>query len=146
MSVIELHAACRDSGVRLTTKRAFIYESLASYPGGFSISDLVERVRQVDPAISRSTVYRALLLFRQMGLLFEAREGAGKTYYRVTKNEDVQGSHLLCSYCNRAIEFSDERLDRMLIEVANRAGFALAHHEIIGFGLCKSCRRTGGVQ
>ena len=146
MSVIDLHTACRESGVSLTTEREFIYESLISYPGGFSTNQLVERVRRAYPSISRSLVHTSLLLFCEMGLLRESRQGSEETYFLVPENEKVAGSHFRCSYCNRAVEIPDEQFTPILWELAYQAGFALSHHQVVGFGLCKSCRKSGGFQ
>ena len=49
--------------------------------------------------------------------------------------------HLVCDRCGDIIEFHDEAIDRVQIDIADRYGFRLLHHSMILTGICSPCQR-----
>ena len=52
--------------------------------------------------------------------------------------------HLVCLACGKIEEFSDERIEALQREAAERKGFALEYHNLRLFGTCASCTRKKG--
>jgi len=73
------------AGHRVTKQRALILNAVCAGEGHTPLGDIYMRVRRADRSIDRSTVYRALRLFIELGLVVAADTGTGETYYEVRK-------------------------------------------------------------
>ena len=47
--------------------------------------------------------------------------------------------HLICTKCGKIIEFADENIERLQLEVATRYGFHMLQHRMDIYGLCSHC-------
>ena len=54
---------------------------------------------------------------------------------RLGKHHD----HLICTKCGKIIEFSDENIERLQLQVAARYGFHMLQHRMDIYGLCSQC-------
>ena len=48
--------------------------------------------------------------------------------------------HLVCTKCGEIIEFADENIERLQVEVAAKHGFHMLQHRMDIYGLCSRCR------
>jgi len=126
-----------DAGHRVTRQRSLILEAVCAGNGHTPLGEIYLRVQQVDRSIDRSTVYRALRLFVELGLVVAADTGDGETYYEVAKVE--QHHHLVCRRCGGEWEIDDMALQAMFEEVAVRHDFRVETDHLVLFGACKAC-------
>ncbi|HEX8310100.1 MAG TPA: transcriptional repressor, partial [Chthoniobacteraceae bacterium] len=68
-------------GLRKTGQRDAIIEAAFSTTEHYTAEDLLLLARQIDPAVSRATVYRTLPLLVESGLLKEMDFGKDYKYY-----------------------------------------------------------------
>ena len=63
----------------------------------------------------------------------------GHTRY---ENADVEDhhDHILCDECGKIVEFTNDDLERMQEEIAEKLGFVLSHHRMELYGVCETCR------
>lgn len=47
--------------------------------------------------------------------------------------------HLICTKCGKIVEFADETMERLQVEIAARSGFHMLQHRMDIYGLCSSC-------
>jgi len=47
--------------------------------------------------------------------------------------------HLICTKCGKIVEFADENIERLQLEVAARHGFHMLQHRMDIYGLCSDC-------
>jgi len=47
--------------------------------------------------------------------------------------------HLICTKCGKIVEFADENIERLQLEVAARYGFHMLQHRMDIYGLCSHC-------
>ncbi len=47
--------------------------------------------------------------------------------------------HLICTKCGKIVEFADENIERLQLEVAARYGFHMLQHRMEIYGLCSDC-------
>lgn len=127
-----------DAGYRVTRQRALIIDAVCHGNGHTSLGEIYERVQRVDPSIDRSTVYRALHLFVELGLVVTADTGSEETYYEVTKL--AQHHHLVCRGCGAEEEIGNAELKAMFHEVWRGHGFRVDTDHLVLFGWCEECQ------
>jgi len=47
--------------------------------------------------------------------------------------------HLICTKCGKIVEFADETMERLQVEIAARSGFHMLQHRMDIYGLCSQC-------
>ena len=47
--------------------------------------------------------------------------------------------HLICTKCGKIVEFADETMERLQVEIAARSGFHMLQHRMDIYGLCSRC-------
>ncbi|MEI9988574.1 MAG: transcriptional repressor [Rhizomicrobium sp.] len=70
---------CKAAGIRMGSKRRAIAKALAGIEGLFDFDSVWARIRGVEPAISRGTVYLSLRRFRGAGLIRKPHSHSNQT-------------------------------------------------------------------
>ena len=126
-------------GLRSTEQRRVVTEMFFATDGHLSIEDLLDRVRVAEPRIGYATVYRTLKLLKECGLAFERHFGDGVSRYEVAW-EDEHHDHLICTECEKIIEFEDDDIEALQHQVAAKHGFTLVRHKLELYGVCPACQ------
>ena len=71
----------RAAGHRVTPQRILILDAVSEGGGHTTLGEVYARVRRVDSSVDRSTLYRTLKLFVDLGFVVSANTGDGETYY-----------------------------------------------------------------
>jgi len=128
--------------LRLTPARAAIVEAALARQGHYPIEDLVKDLRRRGIRGSKATVYRALPLLAEAGIVQAAIiTGENKRYE--TSFGKVHHDHLVCTGCGTVVEFEFEAFEILQREVAARHGFHLEGHLHQLLGRCAECRAAG---
>ncbi|MGD1009207.1 MAG: transcriptional repressor [Candidatus Aminicenantales bacterium] len=128
----------RNSGVKVTHQRIEIFRELARTGEHPSIETVYGRVRRRMPTVSLDTVYRALGLFKRLGLVSTLRP----LHDRIRFDANMTSHHhFICTRCGIIRDFYDQALDRLDIPAsASRLGrVESAHVELRG-----RCARCSG--
>jgi len=96
-------------------------------------------VRRRNKAVSRSTVYRALPLLVEFGILREVVYSEKHHNYECMVGRPHH-EHLICLACGKIIEFSDERMEVPLEEACLKHRFKAVAHKTEVTGYCKKCQ------
>lgn len=134
---IDYEAVMRSAGHRVTPQRLLILDAVCEGSGHTTLGEVYARVRRVDPAIDRSTLYRTLKLFVDLGLLVSADTGDGETYYEIAKRHHHH--HLVCRHCRQEQEIEHTLLQTMFDQVFQQYGFKADTDHLVLFGLCSEC-------
>jgi len=125
--------------LKLTSERLEILSEVFSTNIHFEADDLVHRMNQQSRRISRATVYRTLDLLVKSGLVrkytFADKPARYERIYGRQHHE-----HMICTYCGRVIEFTNDEIERLQGEVCREYGFTPEHHTLQIYGKCKDCR------
>ena len=127
-----------NAGHRVTRQRALILDAVCAAGGHTPLGEIYLRVQQTDRSIDRSTVYRALRLFVELGLVAAADTGNGETYYEVTTLQPHH--HLVCRRCGGEWEIDDTALQSMFEHVEASHAFRVETDHLVLFGTCQHCR------
>ena len=101
-----------------------------------------------DPHIGLATIYRTLNLFCEAGLA-QARHFGTQTQYDNVVHKGHH-DHLICTLCDKIIEFENCQIEELQEEVARQNGFTISTHKLELYGNpvrlltgeCKNCGRT----
>jgi Fur family transcriptional regulator, ferric uptake regulator len=128
----------RRVGQRVTPQRLVILAALR--PGEHLAADEVfARVEPLLPGVNRSTVYRTLELFRDLGLVSMTDLGGGARQFELI---DDLHHHLICHRCGAILELDDALVDPLRDGIRARYGFAPAIDHLAVFGFCSVCARV----
>lgn len=136
--------ALKEKGLKSTAQRDDIARVFFASSRHMSIDDLYQEVRKVNPRVGYATVYRTMKLLKDCELAEERHFGDGQTRYERAESEEEHHDHLICDSCGRIVEFSDEALETLQEQIAERLGFVLAHHRMELYGVCRECREGAG--
>jgi Fur family transcriptional regulator, ferric uptake regulator len=129
-------------GLRLTQERSAILDEVFSSHLHFDGDELAARLASRPGAVrvSRATVYRALRLMVEAGLLRRVARPNGREVYEHDYGYP-QHDHFICRVCGQLIEFQNGAISQILDEVAARNSFLVSGHRLEVYGLCSKCSR-----
>jgi Fur family transcriptional regulator, ferric uptake regulator len=129
-----------DHNLPATQQRLAVAEAVFFADAHLSAEDVTRRARPGGP-VGTATVYRTLELLVKSGLVAERDFGEGfKRYEAVPPGQTHE--HCVCSSCGRVIEFSNDRLERMIELLAEEVAFRPHHHRLEVFGVCRECQQS----
>ena len=99
---------------------------------------MYHQLAKSDPHLGLATIYRTLNLFCDAGLA-QARHFGSQTKYDNVSHKGHH-DHLICTGCEKIVEFENEEIERLQEEVAALNGFTIKTHRLELYGLCSSCR------
>ena len=129
-----------ERGLKSTRQRALIVDTFFGAGGHVSVEDVWSRVRKLDARVSVATVYRTMKLLAESGLAHARNFGDGQTRYEAAVGREHH-DHLICTNCQKIIEFENDRIEAMQDMVAKRHGFKVTSHKMELYGLCRDCQR-----
>jgi Fur family ferric uptake transcriptional regulator len=129
-----------EAGHRLTEPRRTVAAVLDGRDGHFTAAALLTDARARQPGIGRATVFRALDLFIDLGIVERVGLPNGEHAYVVCQPE-LHHHHVVCSSCGRTVDIDDRGIRAITKKVARRTGYRIEHHRVEMFGTCPACRR-----
>jgi Fur family transcriptional regulator, ferric uptake regulator len=130
-------AALDGAGHRVTEPRRTVARLIAGRSGHFTAADLVADARAGHLGIGRATVFRALDLFTELGVVERLDLPSGDHAYVTC--EPAHHHHVICSGCGRTADVDDAGLLAVTSQIARRTGFRIDTHRLEMFGLCPDC-------
>ena len=124
---------CGERGIRMTEQRRIVARVLSESADHPDVEELHRRSSAVDPKISIATVYRTVRLFGDAGILARHDFGDGRARYEMAPEQ--HHDHLIDVRTGKVIEFTDERIEKLQREVAERLGFRLVDHRLELYGV-----------
>jgi Fur family ferric uptake transcriptional regulator len=132
---LQLEAYLRERGLRFTEPRWKVAESILKSGLHLEPKEIVSVVKRRNPGVGEATVYRAIKLLCEAGILEESHQSSsGRTVYEISG--DDHHDHILCTDCGEVFEFHDETLERIQEKTARAQGFSLVGHRHVLIGKC----------
>jgi Fe2+ or Zn2+ uptake regulation protein len=132
------------AGYRLTRPRRAVAQLIAARRGHFTAADLVEDAARRQLGIGRATVFRALDVLVELGVVERLDLPSGEHAYVAC--EPAHHHHVVCAGCGRTSEIDDRGLRAVVDEAARQTGWAIESHRLELFGRCPDCRANGTRQ
>jgi len=123
--------------------REAIARAALQHGGHFTVEELVRSLRlQGITNVHVATVYRAIPLLVEAGLIQQSLLSEGDTQHFERSFEREHHDHLICSSCGALVEFHSEGLEALQREIAERHGYTLESHIHELRGTCAACRSS----
>ncbi|MEZ4273258.1 MAG: transcriptional repressor [Myxococcota bacterium] len=135
-----LRAYMAEHGLKASRQRDTIVDTFFAAESHLTVEELLRRARRLDGRISQATVYRTMKLLVDCGLAEARNFHDGCTRYEPSDRHGEHHDHLICTRCDRIIEFVNDRIEVLQEEVARSHGFVVTDHKMELYGLCSACQ------
>ena len=124
---------CGQKGLRMTEQRRIVAQVLEISNDHPDVEELYARASKLDPKISIATVYRAVKLFEESGILEKVEFGDGRARYEDADRD--HHDHLIDMQSGEVIEFIDPDIEALQEKIAGRLGYRLKGHRLELYGV-----------
>ena len=124
----DIETLAAKAGMRMTDQRRVIARVLSEAQDHPDVEEVYHRAVSEDEAISIATVYRTVRLFEEAGILTRHDFGDGRARYEPAP--DDHHDHLIDIQSGKVIEFTNDEIERLQHEVAERLGYRLVDHRL----------------
>lgn len=129
-----------DQGCKAGGARTAVIEELAEKGGCVDADELSARLREGGRRAGTASVYRALTLLEELGLVHRtALPGGAPARYELVHPDGHHHHHIVCGECGKTVAFSDEELERAVHAISERADFEVVAHDVTLHGTCARC-------
>ena len=134
-------ALLREKGFKVTPQRLVTIEVLMTFrEQHFSVEELFQGVKQRNPDVGMSTIYRTVQILEEMGLITKRNFDDGFARYELCElDEKHWHHHLICLKCGKVIEMQDDYLEALEKEIEEKKDFIIINHELKVYGYCSDC-------
>tara|TARA_B110000090_G_scaffold45175_1_gene50933 strand:+ start:186 stop:563 length:378 start_codon:yes stop_codon:yes gene_type:complete len=117
----------------MTEQRRVVAQVLETSNDHPDVEELYFRASKLDPRISIATVYRAVKLFEESGILEKLEFGDGRARYEDADRD--HHDHLIDMQTGQVIEFIDPDIEALQEKIAARLGYKLKDHRLELYGV-----------
>ena len=130
----------RENDFRITPQRLAILKILANSLEHPSVDNIYGQVKKDFPTTSLATVYKTLIVMKEIGEVLEL--GFSDHGNRYDGNKPYPHPHLICTKCKKILDPDLESLGDMTRKLARDTGFEITTHRLDFFGICPACRKN----
>lgn len=131
----------RARGYRVTPQRQLVLAAVTKLEHA-TPEEIWADVQQTASGVNISTIYRALELLEQLGLVTHTHLGHGAPRYHLAA--EAEHVHLVCSQCGRITQVSPEAVSALVAGLDENFGFQTDVGHLTVFGRCADCRVDAG--
>jgi Fur family ferric uptake transcriptional regulator len=129
-------------GMRMTPQRQLVLDAVRELQHA-TPEQVCQRVQDTAPTVNITTIYRALDLLEELGLVRHTHLGHGAPTYSAREHEHI---HLVCHQCGQVIEMPTEALEPMVRSVRQECSFVLDVSHLALSGTCRNCLAKAGSE
>lgn len=134
----QMLSSLRGRSFRLTPQRMAVLEILASSEGHPTVAEVYKEVSVTFPTTSLATVYKTVILLKELGEVLELGFPDGSNRYDGSR--PYPHPHIICTRCRKIMDPELSSIDHLNEEIAKKTGFTIQHHRLDFFGLCPACQ------
>lgn len=129
-------------GGRMTAQRRLILETLGSMESHPTAEEIFEVVKERDPSLHLSTVYRTLRWLEQEGLIIARIFDGERRQERFDPAHPTEHYHFVCNSCKKVIEFDTLLVNTIKAQFELHSGAQVESGSVVLYGLCDECRQA----
>jgi Fur family ferric uptake transcriptional regulator len=131
-----LTRALKERGLRLTAQRQLVLRAVREL-GHATPDEVHARVQDTASGINITTIYRALELLEDLGLVTHAHLSHGAPTYHAADDSHL---HLVCRACGHIEELPVDTVTPLAQHLRAERGFNLDVGHVALFGTCRGCQ------
>ena len=134
-----------ENGYRVSGPRRYVMQVLESNAQPMTPLEIYQELSQSGRALGMVSVYRALDLLAELGLVCVVYDPDGSVGY-------VAGGvghhhHILCQKCHQAIAFAgSEDLSSLIQRVEEETNYRVSDHLLQLYGICPDCQKISAEE
>jgi Fur family transcriptional regulator, ferric uptake regulator len=132
--------ALREAGHRAGGARDAVVSLLSRQSCCLSAQEISDDLRRSGSDVGIASIYRALDLLHELGLVQRVEFGEGIARYEPVVPGGEHHHHAVCEKCGRVTAFEDPRLEQQLRRLAGRLRHSMSGHDLVIHGRCVKCR------
>lgn len=136
-----LSAVLREHGHRATAPRLAVHDVLAAAEGHLTADEVAARV---DGAVNLATVYRALAVLQDVGVVRSVRLGDDEPSSWELSHPDDH-AHVVCNECGGVDHHVGSAVAQLRDHLLVDHGFAATDVDLVVLGVCAHCRGVDDV-
>jgi Fe2+ or Zn2+ uptake regulation protein len=127
----------RTSGYTLTSQRRAVLEALKEAQGHPSAEDIYLIVKKKNPRVALGTVYQALSVLEEIGVVGSKHWSESPTRYDLNVEPHLD---IRCARCGEVSEIPGVELGELEEHIRNNTPYEVTRATVVIEGLCPACR------
>ena len=129
----------KDRNFRLTPQRLAVLKILADNQIHPSVTQVYNEVKRAFPTTSLATVYKTIILLKELNEVLELGFPDGSNRYDVAK--PFPHPHMIWSRCKKIVDTELISLRDLNNEMSRKTGYQILYHRLDFIGLCPECSK-----
>lgn len=127
----------REKGLKNSKQREEVLAVIYKSGTHLSPEEVAQQIKMTDKSASLSSVYRILSFLENEEFICGLKtDKSGKRYEIASKSHH---DHIICLECGEIVEFVNQEIEDLQLEVAEKYGAKLISHDMKLFVKCKKC-------
>src|SRR3712207_6411431 len=133
----DIRETFRRSGYTLTSQRRAVLEALKEAQGHPSAEDIYLLVKKKNPRVALGTVYQALSVLEEIGVIGSKHWSESPTRYDLNVEPHLD---IRCARCGEVSEIPGVELGELEEHIRNNTPYAVTRTTMVIEGLCPACK------
>jgi Fur family ferric uptake transcriptional regulator len=128
--ISQIEKLCIKKGIKLTENRKIVAKIITESTNHPDVEDIYTIATKIKPNIGIATVYRAVKMFEEEGIVTKHDFGKGKQKSRYEELNEEHHDHLIDITSGKVVEFFNQEIEKLKEKIAKDLGYKLVDHKL----------------